>query len=116
MVGGRSVGAPPGHSHAAPNSEAASAPTMNLIGTCATNRVTGSRELENEGSDILDRPVRCLQYRRLRGGGRRATGRSARELQDRREIHQEIAGRRDSDRAIFEQGYGRLEMAVLAAP
>jgi acyl-CoA synthetase (AMP-forming)/AMP-acid ligase II len=42
---------------------------MNLIGTCATNRVTGSREPENEGQHILDRPVRCLQYWRLRCGG-----------------------------------------------
>jgi hypothetical protein len=49
-------------------------------------------------------------------GGRRAAGGSARGLQSRREIHPEIAGRRDNDRAIPEQGYGRLEMAVLGAP
>ena len=67
---------------------------MNLIGTCATNRMTGSKELENEGQDILDRPARCLQYRRLQRGRRRAAGGSARGLQDRGEIHQEIAGRR----------------------
>jgi hypothetical protein len=39
-----------------------------------------------------------------------------RSLQDRRELHPEIAGRRDNDRAIPEQGYGRLEMVVLGAP
>src|SRR5258705_3265955 len=38
------------------------------------NRVTGSKEPENEGQEILDRPVRCLQYRRLQWGGRRAAG------------------------------------------
>src|SRR5450756_1742219 len=96
-----------------PDPEAASAPTMNLIGTCATNRVTGSKEPENEGQHILDRPVRCLQYRRLQCGARRAAGGSARGLQDRREIHPEISGRRDNDRAIPEQGYGRLEICLL---
>ena len=89
---------------------------MNLIGRCATNRVTGSTESENEGYDILDRPAHCLQYRRLQWGGRRAAGGSARWLQDRRKIHPEIAGRRHNDLAIPEQGYGRLEMAVLDAP
>ena len=29
--------------------KAAIAPTMNLIGTCATNRVTGSKEPKNDG-------------------------------------------------------------------
>jgi hypothetical protein len=41
--------------------------------------VTGSKEPENEGQnildrDMLDRPVRCPQYRRLQWGGRRAAG------------------------------------------
>jgi hypothetical protein len=84
---------------------------MNWIRTCATNGVTGSEEPENDGSNIFDRPARCLRYRRLgHRHGRRAAGGSTRGLQDRREIHQDIAGRRDNDRAIPEQGYGRLEI------
>src|SRR5690348_2403297 len=89
-------------------------PSMNWIRTCATNGVTGSEEPENEGSNSFDRPARCLRYRLGHRQGRRAAGGSTRWLQDRREIHPEIAGRRDNDRAISEQGFGRLEMAVLA--
>src|SRR5258708_33957052 len=91
-------------------------PSMNWIRTCATNGVTGSEEPENEGSNIFDRPARCLRYRRLRHRhGRRAAGGTTRGLQDRREIHQDIAGWRDNDRAVCEQGYGRLEISVLGA-
>src|SRR5256885_2063828 len=97
--------------------KAASAPTMNLIGTSATNRLTGSKEPENEGWKIFDRNARCLRDRPLgHWRGRRAAGGATRRLRDRREIHPEIAGWRGNDRAISEQGNGRLEMAVLGAP
>ena len=70
---------------------------MNLIGTCATNRVTGSTEPENEARRTsLDRPVRCLQYRRrqLSAAAAQPAGPPA-GYKIERGIHREIAGRRD---------------------
>ena len=92
--------------------EISAAPTMNLIGTGATNRMTGSKEpgkcwVGNFGSACSLSAASASAV-----GSRNAAGGSARGVQDRREIHPEIAGRRDDDRAIPEQGYGRLEVAV----
>src|SRR5437667_4304868 len=90
---------------------------MNLIGTSATNRLTGSKEPENEGWKIFDRNARCLRDRPLgHWRGRRAAGGSTCRLRDRTEIHHYVAGWLGNGRAIREQGGGRLEMAVLSAP
>src|SRR4051812_29091458 len=45
----------------------------------------------------------------------RAAGGSTNWLQDRSGIHQDVVGWLDNDRAIREQGYGRLQMAILGA-
>src|SRR3954454_10643642 len=90
---------------------------MNLIETCATNRMTGSTEPENGGWRIFDRNARCLRDRPVgHWRGRRAAGGATRRLRHRTEIYQDVAGWHGNDRAISEQGNGRLEMAVLGAP